>query len=351
MELTKKDTKMIQGLSVLAMVCLHLFCRYDYQQLYQPLIFIKGLPLCFYFGQLSDFCVAGFAFCSGYSHAAMFENTDPKSYYKRRLKSLLSLYLNYWLIVCVFAVIGLITKNSTIPGSFTEFLLNFASLKNSYNGAWWYMLVYVIIVFASPLLLTINKKLPRVPAFGLYLGLLVASLYFCYYAGIENPIVTRLLLYAVTVCEYMIGAASRKARIFTCFGKINNKLESKKPLKAVKYTVFLCAYLAMLLFHSLVSGSIALASFLGYAIIVIFHYTKKPAFVERFFLFIGKHSTNIWLTHMFFYTILFENFVFIAKYPLLIFIFMLAITVGISVVLNKVLTLRKYLPILKPAEA
>ena len=90
---------------------------------------------------------------------------------------------------------------------------------------------------------------------------------------------------------------------------------------------------------------------MGYAIIVIFHYTKKPAFVERFFLFIGKHSTNIWLTHMFFYTILFENFVFIAKYPLLIFIFMLAITVGISVVFNKVLSFRKYLPVLKPAEA
>ena len=30
MELSKKDTKMIQGFSVIAMVCLHLFCRYEY---------------------------------------------------------------------------------------------------------------------------------------------------------------------------------------------------------------------------------------------------------------------------------------------------------------------------------
>lgn len=44
MELTKRDTKMIQGLSVLAMLCLHLFDR-DYTGLFTPL------------GDLRKFCV------------------------------------------------------------------------------------------------------------------------------------------------------------------------------------------------------------------------------------------------------------------------------------------------------
>ena len=41
MELTKNDSKMLQGLSVLAMVCLHLFDR-DYRGLFTPLVFTGG---------------------------------------------------------------------------------------------------------------------------------------------------------------------------------------------------------------------------------------------------------------------------------------------------------------------
>ena len=48
--LTRYDTKMLQGLSVL----------------YTPLLYLAGKPVIFYFAQLSDFCVMGFAFCSGY---------------------------------------------------------------------------------------------------------------------------------------------------------------------------------------------------------------------------------------------------------------------------------------------
>lgn len=41
MELSKNDSKMLQGLSVLAMVCLHLFDR-DYTGLFTPLLFGGG---------------------------------------------------------------------------------------------------------------------------------------------------------------------------------------------------------------------------------------------------------------------------------------------------------------------
>lgn len=83
--MTKQESKMLQGLSVLAMVCLHLFCTLSYSDLYTPLIYIKGIPLAFYFAQLSDFCVMGFAFRSGYAHMTLF---DQKDYLKKRLISL-----------------------------------------------------------------------------------------------------------------------------------------------------------------------------------------------------------------------------------------------------------------------
>lgn len=71
MELSKNDTKMMKGLSDFAMVCLHLFCR-SYEGLYEPLLFINDVPVSFCIAQLSDFCVFGFAFCSGYGQMAIY---------------------------------------------------------------------------------------------------------------------------------------------------------------------------------------------------------------------------------------------------------------------------------------
>ena len=79
MELSKNDAKMIQGLSVLAMVWLHLFDTWNYEGVFKPLVFFKGIPLAVYVAQLSDFCVMGFAFCSGYAHYIL---TEKEDYYK-----------------------------------------------------------------------------------------------------------------------------------------------------------------------------------------------------------------------------------------------------------------------------
>ena len=74
----------------------------------------------------------------------------------------------------------------------------------------------------------------------------------------------------------------------------------------------------------------------GLVIITIFHFWSKPHAVESAFLFFGEHSTNMWLTHMFFFSTLFTDFVYIAKYPLLIFALLLAITIPLSMVLKMI---------------
>ena len=149
--MSKEESKMLQGISVLAMVCLHLFDNLNYSDLFTPLIMLKGYPLIFYFAQLSDFCVMGFAFCSGYAHMKLFRQ---KNYYKRRLISLLSLYCNFWIILLLFTLISVATGQADfMPGDFVKFLKTFTTVSVSYNGAWWYMSVYAVIVFISPIVL------------------------------------------------------------------------------------------------------------------------------------------------------------------------------------------------------
>ncbi len=143
MELSQNDSKMLQALSVTAMVWLHLFDK-PYEGLFFPLFFFRGTPLSFYMAQLSDFCVFGFAFLSGYAHMILHEQPE---YYKRSLKRLFSLFCSYWLIILFFSFVSVITGHSDfMPGSITKFLLNALALDNSYNGAWWYMLTYAVLV-------------------------------------------------------------------------------------------------------------------------------------------------------------------------------------------------------------
>ena len=58
MKASKYEMKGLQGLCVLAMIALHLFCRTDY--IYSPTLYLFNIPLCYYIGQFGDFCVMGF---------------------------------------------------------------------------------------------------------------------------------------------------------------------------------------------------------------------------------------------------------------------------------------------------
>lgn len=55
--------------------------------------------------------------------------------------------------------------------------------------------------------------------------------------------------------------------------------------------------------------------------------------MKTIFLFLGKHSTNIWLTHMFFYSCLFKGLVIIVRYPLFILLFMFLLCIMTSYVI------------------
>ena len=327
MELTKKDTQMMQGFSVLAMVFLHLFDRWDYEGLFTPLVFLHGIPLSFYFGQLSDFCVMGFAFCSGYAHMKLYGTAD---YYKKRLKGLLNLYSRVWIILILFTSISMATGNkSDIPGSLFEFFMNFLTLWTTYNGAWWYVFTYAIITVLSPFLLKMVKNRNTVALLGVTFFIYCAAYYFRFELDAQNWFLQQFGRFGMTVWEYLIGAACFKEQWFQ---KVRSFCDRQN--KALVYTISVVLFLGMMLGHTLIVGNVIIAPVTGLILLYLFWSWKKPKMIEQFFLLIGTHSTNIWLTHMFFYAVLFKDLVYIAQEPILIFALMICITLVVSVVVN-----------------
>lgn len=334
MELSKRDTQMTKGLAIVFMVLLHLFCRVD--DLPYECIKIGGVPLVYYIGLISDCCVAIYCFCSGYALEIINQKiTDSKQYYINRIKSLFKLLINYWIILILFSIIGLIIKNDSIPISFTHFVKHFFLLEKSYNGAWWFLLTYVLLILISkPVHLIVEKLNP-------YILLLISTgIYFIAYIQrfknvvdfnneLANWIIMQMSLLGTSFLPFVCGMIFYKYELFTKTRNWLNKNFNNLKLAIIGAVIFL----VLVIGHGIVP-SVIVAPFTGLVIIVIFNVVKKGNLIDKIFEFLGEHSTNIWLIHMFFYSTLFKDFVFIAKYPVLIFAFMMLLTICCSYIIN-----------------
>lgn len=344
MELTKNDVKMTKGVAILFMVLLHLFCQKGNFP-YEPLIFIGENPLVYYIGLFGDCCVVMYCFCSGYAHKII--NQTHKNAYSSILKRLPMFIIQFWIVCAVFSVIGLIINDPSIPGSLYEFIGNMLLYRMSYNGAWWFVLTYILLCIISPVIMYLCEKSTVASL------IIFSAIYFIsylvrfnkisvlpdnalinYFNGILAPFGTSLL-------PYVLGVLFYKHKIFT---KINIFTQSwKKPLKNLVLAIIVLIAFSV---HCFIE-TLFIAIFTGMAVILCFNLWNKGKLFTNIFSFFGTHSTNIWLTHMFFYFVLFEDLVFVAKYPLFCLVLMLIITVFISFVINFVMKLIKTKTLLK----
>lgn len=320
---------MLQGLSVLAMVLLHLFCTYDYADKFTPILFFSGVPVCFYIAQLCDFCVFGFAFCSGYGHMANYGRTG---FYNNRLKGLLAVLCDYWLILCVFSMISIaVGQSECMPGSIHQFILSALLVEISYNGAWWYLFTYAVLVIFSPVLLKVVEKYRPLGVLAAGFAVYCVAYYVRFHVGTDNWLLNKFGPFGMTFFEYLVGAVCYKIGFVTWLRKTWGCFP-----KTIQWIVTVFSVLIMLYSRTKIISSLFVAPVTGSVIMALFILWKKPKWLENIFLFVGAHSTNIWLTHMFFYLVLFRNLVYGAKYPVFIFAFMMTITTAVSVLLQLV---------------
>lgn len=334
MELTKQDTKMTKGLAIIFMVILHLFCRKT-DVPYSCIKLAGGIPLVYYIGLMGDCCVAIYCFCSGYALEIINQKQlSTSDYYLGRLKSILKLMINFWIILVLFSVVGLITHNEIIPGSLKSFVLN-VLLIDKYNGAWWFLFTYILLVVISrPIYVAVKRMNPIL--------ILVISIFIYFIAYLQRIkvivhfdivaldwIMSQLALLGTSLMPFVWGMLFYKYRFFTSL-----KTNLYKKIKDKQIVFFgIIIFFIIMIFHGLFQ-SLIVAPFTGLCVLIIFNIVKKSDFVNRTFEFLGEHSTNIWLIHMFFYSVLFKDFIFIAKYPLLIFAFMMLLTISCSYIIN-----------------
>lgn len=331
MELTKKDNQMAKGVAILGMLMLHLFCRTGVLP-YEPQVFTGEHPFVYYLGLFGDLCVPTYCFCSGYAQMVLREK-EQAAYLRQSAVRLIKFLLNYWIVLIIFSLIGLLfDKSGCIPGSAETFLGNLFLFRLSYNGAWWFVLTYAFLLALSPMMIKIVQRFPIWIVF-ISSGMIYFISYllrFVYMIEISDLVLswfyTQALLLGTSQFSFVVGMLFQKHQIIS-------KLRCAPVSPVLRNACCILIPIAMFLLHAL-EPSLIIAPITGLSTIVCFHAMDKPNLLCKTALFLGKHSTNIWLVHMFFYLVLFKDFVFIAKYPLLILLLMLVICIVVSYGIN-----------------
>lgn len=344
MNYNKQDATMTQGIAIISMLILHLFCRKGADVYGTPLFWISNdTPFVYYLGFFAEICVPLYSICAGYARQISIE--CGKDIYLSNVSRGKKLLINYWVVLVVFCFLGLVIGSKTIPGDAITFLKNVFLIKE-YNGAWWYVRTYLIVLLIPSVLLMAPVRC--LPFFGgaLFCGITSVGWYLiCRFGILSADKLGGSLFYEVgnmmkVLPSFWMGGLFCKYRTIPC---IDKWLTQKKIFGKTRSIVF--AGVLVLIFcvvswleKSVLMFFVALIVFLG------FNLSPKTNKVEQMLLFFGRHSTNIWLTHMFFYLIdPFKGLAQLGKYPILIFANLLFLSLMASYVIAFILRFPDYI--------
>lgn len=261
--------------------------------------------------------------CAGFAQKLLFENN--RSCLRSRLTRILKLMFNYWIILIIFSVLGMFFDGSGgIPGSLESFLKSIV-LLHSYNGAWWYLNTYVIMLLIPPAILFFPvRKLKLIPGV-----ILCGSLHILLYVAgklgwfpVEGNLgpfidfIQKEIDNLLNILPFVwLGGFFCKYQVMEKVAALFEKYVSGKLRNPVLLFTAIITFVAANVIHkAIIMGVVAVIVFM------LFNLWKKGAVTQKIMLFLGQHSMNIWLVHMFFYAYFLKDLVLTLKYPVPMFL-------------------------------
>lgn len=336
-EISVKQSQQLKAVAILFMLFLHLFNTLDYQGLFTPLVYVGGKPLVYYLSLFGDSCVPIFCFVSGYGLYYKYIQ-KPETYLRDNIIRLKKIYINYWVILLLFVVLlGLLLGKTEYVGHWTRVLFNATGFANSYNGAWWFLLIYLFLVVSSPVFFSWVKRSNPYVVLSVATILYLIAFYFRIYSPSTSSYVfvkwlhTEAALFGTSFLPFIAGAVAFSERWHSRFTQALMRL----PFSGVWA---FAGIIVLMLIHAIVPNFI-IAPFLAIPFILLFLQVQWPKWIIAILDFLSPHATNMWLVHMFFYITYFPRFIFGFRYVPLIFIVLVVCCVLSSYIINVLIDL------------
>lgn len=332
MNISRNQTKQLQGLAILFMLGLHLFNRADFVEVFDTHINVMGRPFLFYISYIFDACVPIYLFCSGYGAGYKYVNLG--NCISDRIIRLKPFILKYWGIIIATCVVGyFLGMKDQYPGTAIKFLQSIFLIRNNYVGALWFVQIYVLLTLLSNWIFSfLHSKHLKFTVMGSLL--LYVFAFFMEYRILplvhtewSNSMLYTLMLLLRSQFMYTIG-------MLFAVQPLKKGEEICEFLK--KQGIIKVAILIMVILLRGVFAHLIFAPFSALMLIILFICTENrimSAILDYF----GKHSTNIWMVHMQLYMLFAQKYIFWTRNPLLVYGTLLLSSLVLSYVIEKIL--------------
>lgn len=333
----KNDSIQLKGIAILMMVWLHLFSEQSITEDCINVIFFKGRPLAYMLTKLCACCVSMYAILGGYGLSAVFSKSQGKMNNGRRA---LLLMTNFWIVCLLFIPMGCIFRPDIYPGDWPQLLLNISAVSYSYNGAWWFLLPYVLITLCSGYIVSLMLHASLRKEMAILLALLTLHVGAYMAKDYLSPSPSSLKQLAVVglnviylLFMFSIGVAMFKHR---CIQTLRSRMEHYE--KKRRNAILVLALIGTCVLRISIGNSALINLPFSVLIIMLFSLFDKPHAFTSIATFLGQHSTNVWLCHYFFLNMLFQGQVYALRYPLAIFIAVLLLALASSYLIKMIFT-------------
>lgn len=337
--ITKNKSLSLKFIASIFIILTHIFKKSEQidNLKYISIFKIGKYPIEQYVGSFAGICVGMFIFLSGYG---LYLSYDGSLNYRDILKRIFKIYINYWVILLIFFPIGMYM--GVYEFEIKEFIQNIFALNTSYNHPAWFLRLYTMLLLIYPILQKLiciyNKKLIVIVSLVLsILGMGMTKLY--YMIGNEIIVIDLISILLGGQFMFVLGIIIAK---YSLFDKVRNSIGYKKIIWGI--LLILVITLIMISIDIPVIGEVSKSILIPVFILVLSNIINDKSIISK----LGKHSTNIWLMHAFFYDYLFSEYIFSAKVSVLIVLKLVIILIIFSYIINHIINIINIKLICKP---
>lgn len=346
---TRVDTKIVKGLTIILMLAHHLFLFQDRQPAgfgFQDLIMTDAVLLSTVVGQFGKLCVSIFLFLGGYG---LWCRKDKSGVMK---DSIIKLYKAYWKVFIIFVPIGfflfsnqiVFCEDEAVYGAFSDFSwkhfwANFIGWEHEYNQEWWFLKTYLCMLFLGWIYIRSVRKI------GFWRECMLVILSVILFesvfpglatvnglTGLQDSLWYNELFYTDAVCSsFFMGI------VFARYDGISRLREILSPLRTWARKLLAFSMILLMGYARYYFLSTTLDVFLAPCLTALFlELLDGIGVLRKIFEILGKHSTNMWLTHTFFcyYFYPFVQLTHISKNPWIDLGILTTLSLGASILLE-----------------
>lgn len=339
---TKSDTAIAKLIAILIMILHHLFGftnRILPEHMYQSLHMYKGEPVEAVICASFKICVALFLFLSGYG--TFVSVRKKKNISKAIAGKIKALLVFIWQAMLIFVPIDYllgvtkvnITSTWNIHYNLKNIILSMLGFEK-YNGEWWFVMPYLVLLMMTPLLLRFlkRKKADFFTDFLITFGLAMFSTYalnkllsygmFETFAPSVWGILLRNVMYLLPI--YLMGMLFAKYQVFSYFYQIS-------PKNFLRYPVWIfVAVGSMYLRYKFVGGTydFLLAGPMIFGMVCTLRDIPPVVWIAKK---ASRYITLVWLTHSFYIFQFGQGIVYYSHNPIIIFFVELILAFGTAI--------------------